>query len=143
MGRRIAQASAQAPLMLSPASHPFLFDTSAESWLTRSHDPAVRGWFREYLSLYPVHISALTVVERIRGYALLWRRAQEKRRDDIETARLAYLHALGQVWPLDAAVGVVAGEIMALLPHPPPRRAECISSRNRGRSAWFAGASTA
>jgi len=78
--------------MLSLASGPFLFDTSAESWLTRSHDPAVRGWFREYLSLYPVHISALTVVERLRGYT---------------------------------------------------RRAECISSRNRGRSAWFAGASTA
>jgi predicted nucleic acid-binding protein len=121
--------------MLSPASGPFLFDTSAESWLARSHDPAVRGWFREYLSLYPVHISALTVVERIRGYALLWRRAQEKRREDIETARLAYLHALGQVWPLDAAVGVVAGEIMALLPHPPtpPRRMHRLAESRQER----------
>jgi len=57
--------------MLEPASGPFLFDTSAESWLARSHDPAVRDWFREYLSLHPLHVSAVTVVERIRGYALL------------------------------------------------------------------------
>lgn len=110
--------------MVSPASGPFLFDTSAESRLARTHDSALRGWFREYLAVHPVHISALTVVERIRGYALLWRRARETQRVAIEAARVAYLEALGRVWPLDASVGVVAAEIMVLLPHPPtpPRR---------------------
>jgi hypothetical protein len=52
--------------MVAPASGPLLFDTSAESWLARSHDAAVRGWFRDYLSIHRVHVSAVTVVERIR-----------------------------------------------------------------------------
>ncbi len=110
--------------MVAPASGPFLFDTSAESWLARSHDAAVRGWFRDYLSIHRVHVSAVTVVERIRGYALLSRRAQQNRREAIEAARVAYLSELGRVWPLDGSVGIVAGEVMALLPNPPtpPRR---------------------
>jgi hypothetical protein len=49
--------------MIDPASGPFLFDTSAESWLARSHDAAVRGWFREYLSIHQVDVSAITSVE--------------------------------------------------------------------------------
>jgi hypothetical protein len=53
---------------------PFLFDTSAECWLARKSDPAVRAWWREYLSRFPVNVSAVTVIERVRGYALLWRR---------------------------------------------------------------------
>src|SRR4051794_40063293 len=105
--------------MLSPASGPFLFDTSAESWLARSQNSAVTAWLREYLSHHQVHVCAVTVVQRIRGYALLWRRARDKQRQSIEAARIAYLSELGRVWPLDAAVGIVAGEIMALLPQPP------------------------
>src|SRR6267143_5019731 len=98
-------------MMVTPASGPYLFDTRAECWLARSHDSIVRGWFREYLSIHQVHVSAVTVVERIRGYALLARRAQKNRREAVEGARIAYLSELGQVWPLDAAIGVVAGEI--------------------------------
>ena len=79
---------------------------------------------REYLSHHEVHISAVTVMERVRGYSLLWRRAEEGRRQRIEAARVAYLTNLGRVWPLDEAIAVVAGEIMALLPEAPtpPRR---------------------
>jgi predicted nucleic acid-binding protein len=121
--------------MLNPAAGPFLFDTSAESWLARSHDSMVRAWFREYLELHQVHVSAITVVERTRGYALLSRRAQEPRRERIEAARIAYLSELGRVWPLDAAVAVVAGEIMALLPHPatPPRRGHQLAESRQER----------
>ena len=75
--------------MVDPAWGPFLFDTSAESWLARSRDSALRDWFRGYLSLHEMHVSAVTVVERVRGYALLWRRAQAKQRARIEAARIA------------------------------------------------------
>jgi predicted nucleic acid-binding protein len=121
--------------MVNPASGPFLFDTSAESWLARSQDSAVKGWFRRYLSLHEVHVSSVTVVERVRGYALLWRRAREGQRQRIEVARIAYLSALGRVWPLDGGVGVVAGEIMALLPHAPtpPRRAHQLAESRQER----------
>lgn len=64
--------------MITPQSGPFLFDTSAESWLARNSDVRVRAWWREYLSRFPVHISAVTVLERVRGYALLWRRAGDR-----------------------------------------------------------------
>jgi predicted nucleic acid-binding protein len=74
-----------------------------------------------YLSHHQVHISAVTVLERIRGYSLLWRRAREDRRPVIETARIAYLSQLGRVWPVDAAVAAVAAEVIALLPDAPTR----------------------
>ena len=121
--------------MVQPASGPFVFNTSSESWLARSRDSAVRSWFRGYLSLHEVHVSAVTVVERVRGYALLWRRAQKNQRERIEAPRIAYLSALGRVWPLDGAVGVVAGEIMALLPQTPtpPRRAHQLAESRQER----------
>jgi len=92
---------------------------------------------RGYLTLHQVHISAITVLERVRGYSLLWRRAQGDRRGQIEAARIAYLSELGQVWPIDAAVAVVAGEIMALLPDPPtpPRRSHKLAESRQERLA--------
>src|SRR5580704_8870948 len=92
---------------------------------------------RAYLSLHPIHVSAVTVLERIRGYGLIWRHAREERRERIESARVAYLSALGPVWPLDGAVAVVAGEIMALLPDPPtpPRRSHQLAESRQERLA--------
>jgi predicted nucleic acid-binding protein len=121
--------------VIDPAWGPFLFDTSAESWLARTAEANARGWFGAYLSLHSVHISAITVIERIRGYALLAKRAPEGRRAGIEAARISYLQALGRVWPVDGSIAVVAGEIMALLPQPPTpsrrahRRAESKQDR--------------
>jgi predicted nucleic acid-binding protein len=74
---------------------------------------------RAYLSRHEVHVSAVTVMERIRGYSLLWRRAEESHRKHIELARIAYLARAGHVWPLDGAIAIVAGELMALIPDPP------------------------
>lgn len=121
--------------MVDPASGPFLFDTSAESWLARSDDRGAREWLREYLTHNLVHVSAITVTERARGYALLWRRAQGDRREWVEAARIAYLRQLGRVLPLDVAVSLVAGEIMALLPQPPtpPRRAHHLAESRQER----------
>lgn len=125
--------------MISPAWGPFLFDTSAESWLARSHNSAVNSWFGEYLSLHPVHVSAITIAERIRGYAILAQRANGVEREATEVARIAYLSEIGQVWPLDRAAGLVAGEIMALLPQPPtpPRRThKLVESRQDRLVRW-------
>ncbi len=126
--------------MIDPSSGPFLFDTSAESWLARSGHIAVVRWIREYLSTHPVHVSSVTITERVRGYSLLWRKEQEPaRREWIEAARIAYLNALGRVWPVDGAVAAVAGEIMALLPSPPtpPRRSHQLAeSRQERLSRW-------
>ncbi len=125
--------------MIDPAWGPFLFDTSAESWLARSKDSAVHDWLRHYLRRHRMHVSTATVIERIRGYALLWRGAEEPRRAAIEAARLAYLEQLGRVWPLDAGTAVIGGELLALLPHPstPPRRAhQLMESRQDRQARW-------
>ena len=39
------------------------------------------------------------------------------------------------MWPLDGAIGIVAGEIMALLPNPPtpPRRAHLLAESRQER----------
>src|ERR1039457_6160561 len=124
--------------MIDPAWGPFLFDTSAESWLARTREPGLERWFAEYLSRHPVHVSAVTVVERIRGYALLWQRARAGRAE-VEAARIAYRAGHGRVWPPDGAISIVAGEIMALLPDPPtpPRRAhKLVESRQERLVRW-------
>jgi predicted nucleic acid-binding protein len=126
--------------MINPTSGPFLFDTSAESWLARAEWSEVLDWMGEYLSHHEVHISAVTVMERVRGYSLLWRRVEPGRRERIELARIAYLTKLGRVWPLDGAVAVVAGEIMALLPEPPTpprgRSHQLAESRPERLARW-------
>jgi len=121
--------------MVDPASGPFLFDTSAESLLARAQSE----WMREYLSHHQTHVSAITVLERTRGYSLLCRRVPANRKESVEAARIAYLSALGRVWPLDEAAATVAGEISALLPDPPtpPRRSHHLAeSRSERLSRW-------
>lgn len=125
--------------MVHPEFGPFLFDTSAESWLARAEDPKVAGWMREYLFRHQIHISAVTVLERIRGYSLLWQRTAAEQRERIESARITYLEGLGRVWPLEGAVAVIAGEIMALVPEPPtpPRRSYRLAeSRGERLARW-------
>lgn len=121
--------------MVDPASGPFLFDTSAESWLARAQHSGATDWMRVYLSRHEVHVSAVTVLERIRGYSLLWRGADQSRRKQIESARIAYLARAARVWPLDAAVAVVAGELMAAMPDPPtpPRRSHKLTESRQER----------
>jgi predicted nucleic acid-binding protein len=123
--------------MIDPASGPYLFDTSAESWLGRSSQMEVRQWMLAYLAHHEVQVSAITVMERIRGYSLLWRRAEEGGREHIEAARIGYLANLGRVWPIDGAIAVVAGEIMALVPGPPtaPRRSHQLAESRQERLA--------
>jgi predicted nucleic acid-binding protein len=125
--------------MVSPRFGPFQFDTSAEGWLGRGTNVEGHAWLRQYVALHEIHVSAITVIERIRGYSSLWSRADRLNRERIEAARIAYLNNLGRVWPLDAAVAVVAGEIVALVPEPPspPRRSHrLIESRQERLARW-------
>jgi predicted nucleic acid-binding protein len=125
--------------MVDPGSGPFLFDTSAESSLARARDAETLAWIRAYLSHHQVHVSAVAVMERVRGYSLLWRRAEPEKRESIEAARVAYIANLGRIWPLDGAVAVIAAEIVALLPDPPtpPRRShQLVESRQERLVRW-------
>src|SRR6266536_2616259 len=108
-------------MMIEPALGPFLFDTSAQNWLARTQQPRAVAWMQDYLALYEVQVSSMTILERIRGYSLLWRRAHEAQRPVIEGLRIAFLNSPAQVWPVDATVAALAGEIMALIPDPPTR----------------------
>jgi predicted nucleic acid-binding protein len=123
--------------VIDPASGPFLFDTSAESWLEQPRDSEFSRWMRAHLSHHSIHISAITVLERIRGYSSVWQRSAAQKRQIVESARIEYLSALGRVWPLDEAIAVVAGEIMAMLPDPPttPRRSHRLSESRQERLA--------
>ena len=94
---------------------------------------------RAYLSQHSIHISAITVLERVRGYSSVWQRSAGQKRHMVESARTQYLSALGRVWPLDGAVAVVAGEIISLLPAPPtpPRRSHRLAESRQDRlSRW-------
>ena len=125
--------------MCRPEAGPFLFDTSAESWLARNRTPEVQLGLATYLKMHQIAVSAVTVLERVRGYSMLWRKAPEGTRSRISAARLAYLHQPLTVFALDTATAVVAGEIMALLPEPPipPRRAHRhAESRQERLARW-------
>jgi predicted nucleic acid-binding protein len=125
--------------MTDPAAGPFLFDTSADSWLARTQSGAVQEWLRQYLALHQMYVSAITVLERSRGYALLWQSVPKARREAIEALRVAYLRQLGRVFALDSATAVLGGEIMALIPQPPtpPRRGHGLAESRQDRlSRW-------
>ncbi|MGA2594188.1 MAG: hypothetical protein ABSH32_30170 [Bryobacteraceae bacterium] len=82
-----------------------------------------------------MHVSAITVMERMRGFALLLERAAPQRRADVESARQGYLDSLGLVRPVDATVAMFAAELAALLPQPPSpsKRAHRIAESRQER----------
>ncbi len=127
--------------MLDPGLGPLLFDTSAEGWFARQRTAPAQEWMLRYLERHPVHVSAMTVFERVRGYALLARDESPAKRLAVERARLDYLQDLGFVWPVDPSVASIAAEICALLPQPPtpPKRAhQFVESRQERLARWRA-----
>jgi predicted nucleic acid-binding protein len=125
--------------VLDPALGPFLFDTSAESWLERSTDPQVRQWVGSYAQYHSKHVSAITVMERLRGFALYMHRETPGRRDNLALRRQDYLDSVGTVRPVDAAVAVYTAELSVLLPQPPsaPKRAHhALESRQERLFRW-------
>jgi predicted nucleic acid-binding protein len=121
--------------VLDPVLGPFLFDTSAESWLERSTDPEVRRWVGSYAQYHSKHVSAITVMERLRGFALYMHRETPGRPDNLALRRQEYLDSLGTVRPVDTAVALYAAELSALLPQPPspPNRAHRIAESRQER----------
>jgi predicted nucleic acid-binding protein len=105
--------------LIDPALGPYIFDTSAQSWLQRSTDPAARSWFATYLQRHQMDVSSITVMERVRGYAQLLQQAAPEQRGHIAMKRRFYLDSLRQVWPVDRAVALYAAELAAMLPQPP------------------------
>ncbi len=129
--------------MTDPTAGPFLFDTSAASYLARSAESADRQWVQGYGARSFICISVVTVLERVRGYALAWERADPSRRPQVNQDRLDYLASLEEpgvkVLALSVAEMVVAGQLMALWPTPPspPRRSHRrVESRQDRLSRW-------
>lgn len=115
---------------LDPAWGPFLFDTSAENWLVRHAANAhVTDWLTTYLARHEIQVSAITVLERVRGYSRLGR---DRERD-------AYLRTLGHVWPVDVGAALAAAEALSLIPEPPspPKRTHrFVETRSSRVSRW-------
>jgi predicted nucleic acid-binding protein len=109
---------------MNGSRQPLLLDTSAESRLHEAVESPSGAILRRVLAERSIAVSAVTVAERMRGFSLAREKAEPARRRALDQARLAYLSAPREIVPMDGAVAVVGGELMALLPHPPspPKR---------------------
>lgn len=110
-----------------------MFDTSAESWLSR--EPDAREWLLQYSRRHLVYISAVTVLERLTGFGLAMAQATPERAVWIRSLRDVYDQTPARILPVGHAVARAAAELMCLAPHPPSppvsahRRTESKSSR--------------
>ena len=118
---------------------PFVFDTSAESWLARATAPGVVEWLQSYMELHPVYVSAATVIERLNGYNLLLLHGPASERDRVLRRRNEYVGDPDRVLPIDVAVAATSAEVLALLPDPPspPKRShKAAESRSDRLVRW-------
>jgi predicted nucleic acid-binding protein len=106
-----------------PQSEPFIFDTSALSHLAQTQDAAEEEWREAYSSVFPVHVSVITVLERVRGYRLAEERADSARREVIARRTAEYLRSLQSagtiVLDFTTRAAAFSAQLMALLPSPP------------------------
>ena len=127
--------------MIDPVAGPFLFDTSADSYLGKRARQEEREWLNRYLALFPARVSVLTVVERIRGYAVLLERLELPHRVRIEAARHEYRQGLEsgvtQVLPLTTPAALLGAELLAVCPSPasPRRQSHRLVESRQGRVA--------
>lgn len=129
---------------MRPADGPFLFDARAESYLASGRDPAAAKWLRKYLELFAPRISALTVMARLRGYALLMER-EDFRREALGSRRDAYLENIAagrlEVLPVSPEAALLAAQLTVLMPfalNPPYRAGAAAESRPERLSRWRA-----
>ena len=128
---------------MKPSAGPFVFETAALGYLARGAEKAAARWFLRYLDLFPVYLSAATVIEQVRGYALLRERAAPGRAAALEAARDAYLDRLASpavaVLPVTAAEAFLAAQLGVLVPfspHPPYRQGARVESRPDRLARW-------
>jgi predicted nucleic acid-binding protein len=128
--------------MTDPASGPFLFDTSAESYLGRPPSEAEADWFVQYTVSFPMYVAVPSVMERARGYYIAIDSADPVRRAEIRHRMLKYIHSVetgSRVLNLTVPIALVAAQLMSLVPHPPspPRHShQAGESRQDRLSRW-------
>src|SRR6266852_4255741 len=109
--------------MTDPAGGPFLFDTSADSYFDKTPRQADRDWLQVYVILWPLQVSVITVIERLRRYALLIERTDLSRRSLAEAARNVYIEDLREgaiiAGPLAGGASRIAAELLVRGPNPP------------------------
>jgi predicted nucleic acid-binding protein len=66
-----------------------------------------------------MYVSAITVMERMRGYALLIDHGTADQQARAAVRQEDYRNSPGEVLPVDATVALFAGELAAMLPQPP------------------------
>lgn len=84
-------------------------------------------------------VSAITVMERLRGFALRLERAAPDERAPIALTRQAYIDIHAEAWPVGSAVAAAAAQLSVLLHQPPsgPNRAHrAIESRQERLVRW-------
>jgi predicted nucleic acid-binding protein len=129
--------------MIDPATGPFVFDTTAESYLSPPPSNSEAEWLQRYAALFPVYVAVISVVERARGYFLARDRCPPPRRVEIERYMMAYVQSLSvpptRVLDLTTAVGLLSAQMMSMLPAPPspPVRSHRLTESRQDRlSRW-------
>jgi len=129
--------------MIDPGAGPFLFDTSAESYLSPAPADAEAEWFLRYAALFPVYVAVISVVERARGYFLARDRCAPPRRSEIERQMMAYVQSVrvspSRVLDLTGAIGFLSAQLMSMLPAPPspPAHSHRLTESRQDRlSRW-------
>lgn len=129
--------------MIDPASGPFVFDTSAESYLSPARSPAEAEWLLRYAELFPMFVAVITIMERARGYFLGRDRCAPGRRIEIESKMLEYVQSVSaspsRVLDLTTAIGLLSAQMMSMLavpPSPPARTHQRAESRQDRLSRW-------
>jgi len=67
-------------------------------------------------------VSAITVMERLRGFALRLEQAAPAERAGLTLTRQAYVDTHAEALPVDAVVAAAAAQLSVLLPQPPSPR---------------------
>ncbi|SRR5579864_8960880 len=129
--------------MIDPTSGPFVFDTSAESYLSTAPSQAEAEWLLHYSALFPVYVAVAGVMERARGYFLARDRCEPARRVEIERRMLQYFGSVGvspsRVMDLTTTIGLLSAQLMSRLPAPPSPPAHShkrTESRQDRLSRW-------
>lgn len=111
---------------------PEAWDTTVASRADARHADRLDAHLR---ARTPIALPAPTVQEIMRGLQL------RARHDDGSTVRANWFavlltHSLVTVIPFAAASGVLAGRLLAMLPHPPTGRHHRHGTRAQQRAAW-------
>jgi len=129
--------------MIDPAAGPFVFDTSAESYLSPAPSHAEAEWFLRYAALFPVYVGVISVLERAQGYFLARDRCTAPRRVEIERHMMAYVQSVrvspSRVLDLTTPIGLLSAQMMSMLPaapSPPAHSHRLAESRQDRLSRW-------